>query len=146
MLNNSIPAAVIGCHRPLGVVKALRTSFQRQRRSTLSHRMTPLRLIATANYDRDLPPSVRRFFGSLARQMSDLMSWRQEELDRIERALREVEADQPELWSMTTSMRPSSLTPSKCPMSRSASGSPCSCPMSALPSDSAGKRSISTPC
>jgi hypothetical protein len=40
MLNSSIPSAVIGFHRPSGVVKALRTSFQRQRCSVLSQRIT----------------------------------------------------------------------------------------------------------
>jgi len=49
-----------------------------------------LRLIATANYDTELPVPVRKFFGSLARSMSDLISWREAELERIELALREV--------------------------------------------------------
>lgn len=55
-------------------------------------------LIRAANYDPILAPSVRRFFAALALELHNLVSWRQEELDRIERALREVKTDEPELW------------------------------------------------
>ena len=39
-LNNSVPPAVTGFHRPSGVVKARRTSFHFQRCNARSHRVT----------------------------------------------------------------------------------------------------------
>ena len=49
----------------------------------------------------DIPMSVASFFGEVAAQLDALVSWRQLEIDRIERCLSEVESDDPALWDAT---------------------------------------------